>query len=50
MTEKEKALLGMEFLRGDPDLKVQRDRTEALCFQLNNTSPQDTEKRAELLQ
>ena len=50
MTEKEKALLGMEFLRGDPELKAQRDRTEALCFELNNTSPQDTEKRAELLQ
>ena len=31
MTEKEKALLGMEFLRGDPELKAQRDRTEALC-------------------
>ncbi|MDD6043236.1 MAG: sugar O-acetyltransferase [Eubacteriaceae bacterium] len=49
MTEKEKALAGMEFIRGDIDLKKQRDHAEALCFELNHTSPQNTEKREEIL-
>lgn len=49
MTEKEKALAGLEFMRGGKELKVQRDAAEILCFQLNNTSPDDTEKRKEIL-
>lgn len=49
MTEKEKALAGLEFMRGGQELKIQRDTAEALCFQLNSTPPQDTEKREEIL-
>ena len=49
MTEKEKALAGLEFMRGGKELKIQRDRAEELCFLLNNTSPKDTEKRAQIL-
>ena len=45
MTEKEKALKGLEFVRGDKDLQKQRERAEALCFELNHTSPQEHEKR-----
>ena len=39
MTEKEKALLGLEFKKGGNELKAQRDRAEALCFRLNHTPP-----------
>ena len=49
MTEREKALAGLEFIRGDKDLKRQRDHAELLCFEYNNTNPQDSEKREELL-
>lgn len=45
MTEKEKALAGLEFIRGDKDLKKRRDRAEALCFRYNSTSPADVETR-----
>lgn len=48
MTEKEKALAGLEFVRGDKDLKSQRENAEMLCFELNRTSPTDTEKREEI--
>ena len=49
MSEKEKALAGLEFVRGDETLRKQRARAEALCWELNMTSPQDTEKREALL-
>ena len=49
MTEKEKALSGMEFMRGDRELKAQRERAEALCFELNRTCPQNTEERERIL-
>ena len=39
MTEKEKALAGMEFVRGDKDLKRQRECAELLCFALNPVCP-----------
>ena len=47
MTEREKALVGLEFIRGDRELKKQRDRAEKLCFEYNNTSPDNTEKKEE---
>ena len=49
MTEKEKAMAGLEFRRGDEELKKQRDRAELICFELNNTPPDQPEKRKELL-
>ena len=49
MTEREKALAGLPFIRGDKDLKKQRDRAELLCFEYNSTNPLDSEKRGELL-
>lgn len=49
MTEKEKALAGLEFMRGGAELKAQRDRTEMLCFTLNNTPPCETEKRNDII-
>lgn len=49
MTEREKALVGLEFIRGDRELKKQRDRAEKLCFEYNNTSPDNTEKKEEIL-
>ena len=48
MTEKEKALNGMEFMRGDPDLKRQRERAEMLCFEYNMTPPSNTEKKQQI--
>lgn len=50
MTEKEKALAGLEFIRGGKELKARRDVAEALCFRLNNTPPEDTETRREILE
>ena len=50
MTEKEKALKGMEFMRGDPDLKQQRERAEMLCFEYNMTPPSNTEKKQQILE
>ena len=49
MSEKDKALAGLEFVRGDEDLRTQRERAEELCFELNTTSPKDEEKRKEIL-
>ena len=49
MTEREKALAGLEFIRGDKDLKLQRDRAEILCFQYNNTSPDQQDKKNRIL-
>ena len=49
MNEKDKALAGMEFMRGDEDLRKQRERAEQLCFELNTTSPQDAKKRERIL-
>lgn len=49
MTEKEKALAGLEFIRGDRDLKLRRDRAEELCFRYNNTSPADAETRSTII-
>ena len=49
MTEKEKAILGLEFVRGDKDLKARRDRSEELCFKLNNISPDELSKRSEII-
>ena len=48
VTEKEKALLGLEFKKGGKELRAERDRAEALCFRLNQTPPEDTEKREEI--
>ncbi len=49
MTQREKALAGEEFVRGDPELRCQRERAEALCFKLNSTPPWENEKRKEIL-
>ena len=49
MSEKEKALSGLEFVRGDADLKRARDRAEALCFELNQTPPSQIDRRSSLL-
>lgn len=49
MTEKEKALAGLEYLRGDPDLKRQRDIAEKTCYEFNLTSPENTSKKDELI-
>lgn len=49
MTEREKALAGLKFIRGDKDLKKQRDTAELLCFEYNTTSPTDMDKREEIL-
>ena len=50
MTEKEKALLGLDFIRGDKDLRAQRKRAESLCFKLNGTPPEDDDTRMAILQ
>ena len=49
MSEKEKALAGLVFMRGDPDLRQKREWAEEMCFQLNTISPKDTEKRESVL-
>ena len=49
MTEGEKALAGLGFIKGDPELRVMRERAESLCFRLNHTPPEEGEKRRELL-
>ena len=49
MTEKEKALAGLEFIRGSEELKLQRARAESLCFRLNSTPPEDKETREAIL-
>ena len=45
MTQRDRALAGLEFIRGDLTLKAQRDRAEALCFEFNHTNPADTDKK-----
>lgn len=49
MTEKDKALAGIEFIRGDPELKRRRERAELLCYELNTTSPGDPSRKQALL-
>lgn len=49
MTEKEKALAGLEFIRGSRELKAQRERAELLCFRLNTTPPDDHDARNAIL-
>lgn len=49
MNEKEKALAGMWFTRGSLELKVERDRAQNLCFQLNQLPPFEEEKRDEII-
>ena len=49
MTEKEKALQGLEFKRGDPELKRQRGAAEELCYAYNTAAPDETEKKQEIL-
>lgn len=50
MTEKEKAMQGLEFMQGDPALKQQRDRAALLCFKYNNTSPDNIEELESLIE
>ena len=45
MTEEEKALAGLEFIRGIEELRLKRERTEKLCFRFNNTPPGEKEQR-----
>lgn len=49
MTEKDKALKGLEFMRGDSDLKRQREHAEMLCFEYNMTPPSNAEKKQQIL-
>ena len=49
MTNYEKALAGLEFMKGGKELKQQRDRAELLCFQLNQTPPDDAKARNDIL-
>ncbi len=49
MTNKERAEAGIAFIRGDLDLKAQRDRAEVLCYEYNHTHPADTKKQQEIL-
>lgn len=47
-TEKEKMLAGEPYQAFDPVLLEERNRTKQICFELNQTSPLDVEKRKEL--
>lgn len=49
MTEMEKARAGLEFIRGDGQLRALRERAEGLCFRLNHTPPEEGERRMEIL-
>ena len=49
MTNFEKALAGLEFMKGGPELRAQRDAAEMLCFQLNQTPPDETQMREAIL-
>ena len=49
MTEMEKARAGLEFIRGDAQLRAIRERAESLCFRFNHTPPEETEERRPLL-
>ena len=49
MTQRDRALAGLEFIRGDLTLLAQRNRAEALCFEFNHTNPADTDKKQAIL-
>ena len=49
MSEMEKARAGLEFIRGDAQLRRIRERAESLCFRLNHTPPEEKERREEIL-
>ena len=49
MSEKEKALAGLVFKRGDIDLRKQREKAEALCYEYNHTNPYDVDRKNEIL-
>ena len=49
MTEMEKARAGLEFIRGDAQLRAIRERAEGLCFRLNHTPPEEVVERGKLL-
>ena len=49
MTEGEKALAGLEFVKGDPELRIMRERAESLCWRYNHTPPEEGENRQALL-
>ena len=49
MTEGEKALAGLEFKKGDPELRKLRERAESLCFRFNHTPPEEVKMRQALL-
>lgn len=49
MTEGEKALAGLEFIKGDPELRKLRERAESLCYRFNHTPPEEMEKRQAVL-
>ena len=49
MTEMEKARAGLEFIRGDAQLRRIRERAESLCYRLNHTPPEEKERREEIL-
>lgn len=49
-TQKEKAMRGEWFVQGDPDLKAERDQAKMLCWELNQTSPAEEDRRQEILQ
>ncbi len=49
MSEKEKALAGLVFKRGDQDLRKQREYAESLCFEYNHTHPSNIDKKNEIL-
>ena len=49
MTEGEKALAGLEFIKGDPELRKLRERAESLCYRFNQMPPEEGEKRHMLL-
>ncbi len=49
MTEKEKCLLGMLYNSGCEELTSERKRCKELCFEYNNLSVAQTEKRKNLI-
>lgn len=50
MTEKEKAMKGLLFRQGDPDLRKERERAASLCFRYNHTEPDNTALKKEILE
>ena len=47
-TEKEKMLAGEAYQAWDPELTDERNRVKSICFELNQTSPLNVERRKEL--